>query len=143
MAYPPYIARITHFSTDALMGLVAPSALGTDAEFNSIQEVQNQQTLFIRRITNADGTLKNLSTATAQALAGTQEFVATASQTLFVTTIPYAAAFSNLNVMVYSGSSRFARRKKSRSSRVAALVEGAIPRRCGSRISRWRVTSGC
>ena len=108
MAYPPYIARITHFSQDALMGLVAPSAIGTDAEFNSIQEVQNQQTLFIRRITNADGTLKNLSTATAQALAGTQEFTATASQTLFVTTIPYAAAFSNLYVMVYSGSTRFA-----------------------------------
>ena len=108
MAYPPYIARITHFSTDALMGLVAPSAIGTDAEFNSVQEVQNQQTLFIRRITNADGTLKNLSTATAQALAGTQEFTATASQTLFVTTIPYVAAFTNTNVMVYSGSTRFA-----------------------------------
>lgn len=108
MAYPPYLARITHFSTDALAGLAAPSAIGTDAEFNSVQEVQNQQTLFIRRITNADGTLKNLSTATAQALAGTQEFVATASQTLFVTTIPYAAAFTNTNVMVYSGSTRFA-----------------------------------
>lgn len=108
MAYPPYLARITHFSTDALAGLAAPSAIGTDAEFNSVLEVQNQQTLFIRRITNADGTLKNLSTATAQALAGTQEFVATAAQTLFVTTIPYAAAFTNTNVMVYSGSTRFA-----------------------------------
>ena len=107
-AYPPYIARITHFAKDALAGLVAPSAIGTDAEFDSVQEVQNQQNLFIRRITNPDGTLKNLSTATAQALAGTQEFTATASQTLFVTTIPYAAAFSSLNVMVFAGSTRFA-----------------------------------
>jgi microcystin-dependent protein len=108
MPYPPYLARITHFAFDALAGLESPSAVGTDAELNALIETQNQQNLFIRRITNSDGTLKNPSTATAQALAGTQEFVSTASQTLFVTTITYAAAFTNLNVMVYSGSTRFA-----------------------------------
>lgn len=53
-------------------------------------------------ITNADGTLKNLAAATAQALAGANRFSATASQTTFTTTIVWRSAFTALNVAVYS-----------------------------------------
>jgi microcystin-dependent protein len=108
MAYPPYLARITHFTFDATAGIDSPAPSGVDAELNSLLESVNQQNLFIRRITTADGNLKNLAVATAQALAGTQEFVATASQTAFLTSIAWSSSFSNLNVMVFSGSTRFA-----------------------------------
>lgn len=141
-AYPPYVARITHFAKDALAGLDAPSALGTDAEFDSVQEVQNQQTLFIRRITNPDGTLKNLATAAAQALAGAQEFTATAAQTLFVTTIPYVAAFSSLNVMVYSGSNRFATSAVTVSNSAGFLAFTLAAQTVGTSITVYAFESG-
>jgi len=54
-----------------------------------------------RGYTNSDGSLRNFSTATAQALAGTQDITATASQTAFTTTIAWVAAFTSLNVFVY------------------------------------------
>ncbi len=106
MTYPPYLARITHFAFDENAGLDAPSPTGVDAELNSVLEVLNQQNQFIRRITTADGRLKNLAAATAQALAGDDQITATASQTAFVTGIDWDSSFTVRNVWVFSGSTR-------------------------------------
>jgi hypothetical protein len=46
--------------------------------------------------------LKNVAAATAMALNGVQVFTATASQTIFTTTIPWDTSFSNLTVTVVS-----------------------------------------
>lgn len=101
MAFPPYAARVSNFLRDANAGLESPSPLKTDAELNALINVVNQLVLKQRGFTNSDGTLRNFATATAQALAGTEDFVATASQTAFVTTIPWTAAFTAENVFVY------------------------------------------
>lgn len=57
-------------------------------------------------VTNVSGTLKNLAEATAQALAGSQRFSATAGQTAFTTTIVWRAAFSSANVAVHAAGVR-------------------------------------
>lgn len=60
-------------------------------------------------VTNADGTLKNVPSAIALGLVGTQQFTATASQTVFTsTTIVWDSSMSNLSVDVYSGGTRLA-----------------------------------
>lgn len=101
MAFPPFPARVSNFLRDANAGLESPAPLKLDAELNAIINVVNQLVLKQRGFTNSDGTLRNFATATAQALAGTEDFVATASQTAFVTTIPWTAAFTAENVFVY------------------------------------------
>ncbi len=101
MPYPPFPARTSNFTQDANNGLESPSPSGVDTEFNSLLNVVNQVVLRHRAITTAEGALKNVATATAQALAGTQDFTATASQTAFTTTIPWVATFTSLNVFVY------------------------------------------
>lgn len=101
MAQPPYAARVTNFLRDANNGLESPSPLGTDSELNALINVVNQVVLRLRSITESDGTLVNFASATAQALAGTQNITATASQTAFVTTIVWTAAFTNMNVFVF------------------------------------------
>lgn len=99
MAYPPRPSRRTSYQQAANAGLAFSNAY-LDAEHNDFVEQIDQLNTFVRGVTTASGTLKNLATATAQALAGSQRFVATASQTIFITTIAYVAAFNNLNVDV-------------------------------------------
>lgn len=72
-----------------------------DAEHNDFVEQIDQLNTFVRGITTSTGQLRNQSAATAQALAGAQRFVATASQTVFVTTIVYSASFTSINVEVF------------------------------------------
>jgi len=103
MAFPPYAARTTNFLRDANNGLESPTPLGVDSELNGVMNVVNQLVLKQRSFTNADGTLKTFATATAQALAGSQNFVATAAQTTFTTTIAWSAAFTTLNVWAFTG----------------------------------------
>lgn len=97
--YPPYPTRLTNFTRDLNNGVTAPSAAGVDAELNQAYAILYQTVTWLRSITNADGTLTGVAVATAQALAGSQRFVATASQTVFLTTITWQSAFSNLSVM--------------------------------------------
>jgi hypothetical protein len=108
MAQPPYAARITNFLRDANNGLDAPSALGTDAELNALINVVNQVVLRLRGITTSSGTLVNFAQSTSQALAGTQDFTATVSQTAFTTTIVYVAAFNSSNVFVFVNDTKLA-----------------------------------
>jgi microcystin-dependent protein len=72
-----------------------------DAEHNDFVEQIDQLNTFVRGITTSTGQLRNQSAATAQALAGAQRFVATAGQTVFVTTIVYSASFTSTNVEVF------------------------------------------
>ena len=101
MAYPPRPSRRTSYTQSANAGLAFSNA-NLDAEHNDFVEQIDQLNTFVRGITTASGTLKNLSAATAQALAGSQRFVATDGQTVFTTTITYVAAFNSLNVEVFS-----------------------------------------
>ena len=73
-----------------------------DAEHNDFVEQIDQLNTFVRGVTTSTGQLRNQSAATAQALAGSQRFVATASQTIFITTIVYQASFTATNVEVFS-----------------------------------------
>ncbi len=108
MAFPPYPARVTNFLRDANAGLESPSPLGVDSELNALINVINQLVLKQRGFTNSDGTLKNFSTATAQALAGTEDFTATAAQTVFLTAIAWSAAFTAENVFVFIAGAKLA-----------------------------------
>lgn len=101
MPYPPYPSRSSNFVQDANAGLESPSPAGVDSELNSLLNVVNQLILRHRAITTSDGALQNVATAAAQALAGTQDFTATASQTVFLTTIPWVSAFTPSNVFVF------------------------------------------
>ena len=101
MPYPPYPSRSSNFVQDANAGLESPSPSGVDSELNSLLNVVNQLILRHRAITTSDGALVNVSTASAQALAGTQDITATASQTAFTTAIPWVATFTSSNVFVF------------------------------------------
>lgn len=101
MPQPPFAARVSNFMRDANNGLESPSPLGVDAELNALINVVNQAVLRLRGVTESDGTLVNFASATAQALAGTQDFTATAAQTAFLTTITWTAAFTSANVFVF------------------------------------------
>ena len=100
MPYPVRPSRRTSYQQAANAGTTTPSPSMLDAEHNDFVEQIDQLNTAIRGITTSTGQLRNQSQATAQALAGAQRFVATASQTTFLTTIAYVAAFNNLNVDV-------------------------------------------
>ena len=102
MPYPPRPSRRTSFQQAANAGTTTPSPSMLDAEHNDFVEQIDQLNTFVRGITTSTGQLRNQSAATAQALAGAQRFVATASQTVFVTTIVYSASFTATNVEVFS-----------------------------------------
>jgi microcystin-dependent protein len=99
--YPPYLTRLSNFRQSENAGQPIDTA-ALDSDFNQLVEDVNQLNLWVRNITTASNTLKNLSAATAQALAGSQSFTATASQTVFVTTIVYDVTMNNTNVQVFS-----------------------------------------
>jgi len=100
MPYPPYPARVTNFVQAADAGLESPAPAGVDSELNNLINIINQLVLRHRAITTVGGALQNVAAATAQALAGTQDITATAAQTVFTTTIEWAA-FSSSNVFVF------------------------------------------
>lgn len=101
MPYPPRPSRRTSFQQAANAGTTTPSPSMLDAEHNDFVEQIDQLNTFVRGITTSTGQLRNQSAATAQALAGAQRFVATASQTIFITTIVYSASFTSTNVEVF------------------------------------------
>ncbi len=101
MPYPPRPSRRTSFQQAANAGTTTPSPSMLDAEHNDFVEQIDQLNTFVRGITTSTGQLRNQSAATAQALAGAQRFVATAGQTVFVTTIVYSASFTSTNVEVF------------------------------------------
>lgn len=101
MPYPPYPSRVSNFQQAENAGADI-SASDLDADLNNLVECLTQTQDVVRGITTASGQLKNQSRATAQALSGSQRFVATASQTQFNTTIAWSAAFTNRNVEVTS-----------------------------------------
>jgi microcystin-dependent protein len=103
MAYPPFLARITHFTFDANAGLESPSPTGVDSEFDALHEVVNQQNSRLRAITTVDGRLKNVGAALAMALAGHDEITATAAQTDFVTDIDWNSGMSVGSTLVFVG----------------------------------------
>ncbi len=101
MPYPPRPSRRTSFQQAANAGTTTPSPSMLDAEHNDFVEQIDQLNTFVRGITTSTGQLRNQSAATAQSLAGAQRFVATAGQTVFVTTIVYSASFTATNVEVF------------------------------------------
>ena len=101
MAYPPYLTRRTSYRDAENAGNPIDTA-NMDSEFNDSYEDINQLVAWIRNITTSTNLLKNLAAPTAQALAGTYRAVATASQTVFITTITTQTTFANTNVFVYS-----------------------------------------
>lgn len=142
MAYPPYLARITHFQFDANAGLDAPSPSGVDSELNAVVEAMNQQNLAIRRVTTPSGVLKNLSSATAQALAGTQVFTATDAQTNFDTSIVWSAAFSALNVQVYVNATKLATSAVTVADNSGTLRVTLAAQALGNIVEVWAFESG-
>lgn len=97
--YPQRYSRVTDFNEAELAGS-AFSTQNLDSEFDDLVTVTDELNDWLRGITNADGTLKNLTEAEAAGLAGTFRFVATAAQTVFVTTLAWDAAFTAYNVLV-------------------------------------------
>lgn len=94
-----------NFTAEAANGESFDNA-SLDTIIGQLCESNNRQTDLLRLITDGSNRLRNVATATAQALSGSQRFTATASQTTFNTTIAYVAAFTNLNVMVESSGVR-------------------------------------
>jgi microcystin-dependent protein len=72
-----------------------------DSELKGIETTLNQVNDRLRAITTADGRLKNVADAIAEALAGSERFEATDSQTDFVTDIDWDSTFTSSNVMVW------------------------------------------
>lgn len=105
MAYPNYLSRVTNWQQAYNAGLPFSYA-NLDAEANNTVTVVNAINNWMRGVTDSSGRLINLAAATAQALAGAQQFTATAGQTLFTTSITYESAFNNLNVGVFVNGAR-------------------------------------
>lgn len=102
MAFPPLLGRLTNFLQAESAGQEISTA-SMDAELNQIVDAYNQLDQWVRNITQADNRLKNLTAATAQALAGSQQFTATASQTVFDTSIVWDSSMTALNTLVFAG----------------------------------------
>lgn len=101
MAYPSRPLRKTSFSQQEAQGNELNTAV-LDAELNHLVACLDQVESRLESITTPAGLLKNVAAATAMALNGVQVFTATASQTIFTTTIPWDTSFSNLTVTVVS-----------------------------------------
>jgi microcystin-dependent protein len=102
MTYPARFSRRTSYKQAENAGSTTPSTASLDAEFNDLVSSTDQLNTFVRGITTATGQLTSLASATAQALVASQRFVATASQTVFLTTIPWQVTFTSYNVLVYA-----------------------------------------
>lgn len=102
MARPIVIARLKNYSRDAANGVVGATVdvAGLDAELNQLTIGYGQQRTILAGITTVLGALTGAASPTAMSLVAAQRFVATASQTVFLTTIPWDSAFTNLNVFV-------------------------------------------
>lgn len=101
MPYPSRPLRKTSFSQQEAQGNELNTAT-LDAELNNLVACFDQLASRQEAITTPAGLLKGVSAATAMSLVGVQVFTATAAQTVFVTTIPWDTAFTNLNVSVVS-----------------------------------------
>lgn len=101
MAYPSRPLRKTSFSQQEAQGNELNTAV-LDAELNQLVACFDQLASRLESITTPAGLLKNVAAATAMALNGVQVFTATASQTIFTTTIPWDTSFSSLTVTVVS-----------------------------------------
>ncbi len=102
MAYPTRYYRLYNFLLDQLRNLTFNNGK-LDAELSGVQATLDQINTTLRGITNADGTLRNVASATALVLAGAQRFSATASQTVFDCS---DSTFSANSVIVFSGGTR-------------------------------------
>jgi microcystin-dependent protein len=99
VGYPSLYQRLFNFARDAMQGLVSPAPAKVDAELNNIQVSLSQVRDAVKAITTADGRLKNVASALAQALVGTWAGTS-AGVVTFVTTIPFQAAMSTSSVLV-------------------------------------------
>lgn len=102
MTYPPRYLRHTNFLSLLQAGGVFDQnfAAYLDAELNDIASSIDQEVSRWQAITTASAQLINNASALAMALAGSQRFVATAAQTVYLTTIPWDASFSSQTVIV-------------------------------------------
>jgi microcystin-dependent protein len=105
MAYPTFLTRIANF-TQAYSAGQPFSYSDLDTESNNTVAVVNAINSWVRGITDSTGRLINLAAATAEALAGAQRFVATASQTVFDTSITWDSSFTSLNCPVTANGTR-------------------------------------
>ena len=102
--YPSLYQRLFSFARDAMQGdTTAPAPAKTDAELNNIQVSLSQVRSAVMAVTTADGRLRNVASALAQALVGTWAGTSTGVVT-FVTTIPFQAAMSVNSVLILVGS---------------------------------------
>jgi microcystin-dependent protein len=103
MAYPPIYTRLGNFQRDANNGLESPAPAKVDAELNGIQLSLAQTIEKLRGITTADGRLRNVASAVAQALVGTWSGTSDGTVTV-TTTIPWSSDMSVNSVLVLQGS---------------------------------------
>ncbi len=103
MSLPLSLVRIRKYFARAIAGGATMDELASslDAMLADIIDESNKAKQRLEAISTTDGRLSGLSLALAQALAGTQRFVAVAGQTIFNTTIAWDPAFNNLNVPVH------------------------------------------
>lgn len=107
------MASLTRFSPHYAIARAIAQGLSldyakVDTMFADIASAIEAIVTRLNGVTNVSGTLRNLAEATAQALAGSAVFTATAAQTAFTTTITYSASFTSANVAVYHDGIRFA-----------------------------------
>ncbi len=102
MTYPPRFLRHTNFLSYLQNGGVFDQnfAANLDAELNDIASSIDQEVTRWQAITTASAQLINNASALAMALAGSQRFVATDGQTVYLTTIPWDSSFTAQTIIL-------------------------------------------
>jgi microcystin-dependent protein len=98
--YPALYQRLFNFLRDKNNGLESPDAAKLDIELDAIQVALSMCRDQVKGITTADGRLRNVPTATAAALVGTESLLGDGTQVLTTTVIPFQPAFSVNTVLV-------------------------------------------
>jgi hypothetical protein len=127
MTYPSTPVRTANYYNDEQNHLTSPDPAKVDTEMNSLHAWAAAANALLRAITTAAGALKNVAAATAQSLAGSQTFTATASQTAFLTTIDWVSAFTSANVAVFRNGTRLPNSSIAVASGTGTKLQVTIP----------------
>jgi microcystin-dependent protein len=108
MSYPPNFGRTANYTRDQNAGLPAPAPSKLDAEMNALVQTVSQMNTFVRGITTADGRLRGVPQAVAQALVATVSGQVTLHvdygyTICLVANVPWDSAFSSNSVLVSTG----------------------------------------
>lgn len=102
MTYPPRPLRHVFFTDFVKNGGVFDQTFAAwlDAEISDLGSIADQMVSRFQAITTASGQLRNVAVATAMSLVGAQTITATASQTVFLTSIVWDSAFTPSGIIV-------------------------------------------